>query len=186
MYIKNEEMNEIIIKKSRFISYSFRVNNINEVNQKLNIIRVEHGSATHVCYAYKINQLIKFYDDNEPAGSAGKPILNIIEKHNLNHVLVVIVRYFGGIKLGIGPLTRAYLKSANQVIISSGQEEPTFLYEISFDYQFINEIEKKLLTYQIVNKEINQICHYQLYLHGEEDLKTIKHLITNITCLNNE
>lgn len=106
---------EEIIKKSRFISYYYEVNNIDEVNKILNDLKVEHKKARHLPYAYKIDQVIKKSDDKEPGGTAGLPIYSVIERNNLNNVLIVIVRYFGGIKLGAGGLLRAYSSGANNV-----------------------------------------------------------------------
>ena len=103
-YIKKE----IEIKKSKFISYYFEVNDIKEIQTFLDKLKKEHKKARHIPYAYKIDNYIKKNDDKEPSNTAGTPIYNIIEKKQLNHVLIVVVRYFGGIKLGAGGLFRAY------------------------------------------------------------------------------
>lgn len=103
-YIKKE----IEIKKSKFISYYFEVNDIKEIQTILDKLKKEHKKARHIPYAYKIDNYIKKSDDKEPSNTAGTPIYNIIEKKQLNHVLIVVVRYFGGIKLGAGGLFRAY------------------------------------------------------------------------------
>lgn len=104
-----------IIKKSKFISYYYEVNDILEVENILSNLKKEHKKARHIPYAYKINNLIKKSDDKEPSNTAGGPILNIIEKKNLNNVLIVVIRYFGGIKLGAGGLIRSYSYAANMV-----------------------------------------------------------------------
>lgn len=109
-------MAEIEIKKSKFISYSFKVETLEEVKHILEEIKSKNKKATHVCYAYVISGtefLAKAFDDGEPSGTAGKPILSVIQKQNLTNVLVVVVRYFGGIKLGAGGLVRAYSKAAS-------------------------------------------------------------------------
>jgi len=108
--------NTIEIKKSKFIGYYYEVNTIDEINQILEELKKEHKKARHIPYAYKINGQIKKSDDKEPSGTAGMPILNIIEKNNLNYTLIVIVRYFGGIKLGAGGLLRAYSNTAKECI----------------------------------------------------------------------
>ena len=87
--IKN---NEIIIKKSKFYGFLYNVENIDEINLILNNLKIEHKKATHICYAYKTGVSAKYFDDGEPAGTAGKPIFNIIEKKNLNNVLICVVR----------------------------------------------------------------------------------------------
>ncbi len=107
---------EIIIKKSKFIGLYYEVNSIDEVKNILLDLKLEYKKATHFPYAYKIDNLIKKSDDKEPSNTAGNPILNIIEKRNLNNCLIVIIRYFGGIKLGSGGLIRAYGKCASEVI----------------------------------------------------------------------
>ena len=107
---------EEIIKKSRFISYYYEVTSVEEVKDILEDLKKEHKKARHIPYAYKIDNIIKKSDDKEPGGTAGTPIYNIIEKKNLNNCLIIIVRYFGGIKLGAGGLLRAYSNSANNVV----------------------------------------------------------------------
>ena len=87
-----------------------------EVTIILETLKKEHKKAKHFPYAYHINNNLKKSDDKEPAGTAGLPILNIILKNNLNNTLIVVVRYFGGIKLGSGGLIRAYMNSAGKVI----------------------------------------------------------------------
>ena len=107
---------EEIIKKSRFIGYYYEVNSIDEVNDILNNLKKEHKKARHIPYAYKIDNLVKKSDDKEPGGTAGTPIYNVIEKKELNNCLIVVIRYFGGIKLGAGGLLRAYSSAASNVI----------------------------------------------------------------------
>ena len=108
--------NTIEIKKSKFISYYYEVLNIDDVKIILDNLKKEHKKARHIPYAYKIDNIIKKSDDKEPSNTAGTPIYNIIIQNNLNNVLIVVVRYFGGIKLGAGLLTRTYLNSAKNVI----------------------------------------------------------------------
>lgn len=104
------------IKKSKFIGLYFKVNNKNEIDNILNCIYKEHKKARHFPYAYKIDTLIKKTDDKEPSGTAGTPIYNVIERNNLNNCLIIVIRYFGDIKLGSGGLLRAYSKTANELI----------------------------------------------------------------------
>ncbi len=109
---------EIEIKKSRFIAYLFELNNLDEVKTNIEKLKKEHKKANHFCYAYTYNKekvSTKVCDDGEPSGTAGYPILNVINKKNLNNVLIVVVRYFGGIKLGAGGLTRAYTKATSSL-----------------------------------------------------------------------
>lgn len=110
--IETGETITLEINKSKFISTAFNVCTTIEVEIKLAEIRRLFPDCTHVCYAYVLNGVEKCSDDGEPSGTAGKPILNVIQKNKLTNVLIVCVRYFGGIKLGAGPLTRAYSQSA--------------------------------------------------------------------------
>jgi uncharacterized YigZ family protein len=104
------------IKKSKFIAIYYEVDNEIEVEEILKDLKKEHKKAKHIPYAYKIDNIVKKSDDKEPSGTAGLPIYNLIEKNNLNHVLIVVIRYFGGIKLGSGGLFRAYMTSSNNAI----------------------------------------------------------------------
>ena len=105
------------IKKSKFIAYCYEVDTTSEVLEILEKLKKEHKKARHIPYAYKIDNYIKKSDNKEPSGTSGMPILNIIEKNNLNHTLIAVVRYFGGIKLGAGGLIRAYSNAAKEVIL---------------------------------------------------------------------
>jgi uncharacterized YigZ family protein len=110
---------ELEFKKSKFIGYVYNVNDASAVKNIIDELRKEHKKATHICYAYKImgeNYAEKANDDGEPNGTAGKPILNVINKQNLSNILVVVVRYFGGVKLGAGGLVRAYTKTASEAL----------------------------------------------------------------------
>lgn len=110
---------EYCINKSRFIAYKKELTSLDEVKTFLQELKREHKKATHICYAYVYKREVvseKCSDDGEPGGTAGYPILNVIKKKNLTNVLVAVVRYFGGIKLGAGGLTRAYTKACAAVL----------------------------------------------------------------------
>ncbi len=110
---------ELIEKKSKFYSYAYKIDSVEDVEKILNDLKKEHKKSTHICYAYKITngqEFVKFCDDGEPGGTAGRPILNVIEKKNLTNIVVFVVRYFGGVKLGAGGLVRIYTKSASTVL----------------------------------------------------------------------
>ena len=107
---------EETIKKSRFIAYYYNINSVEEAKTILDNLKKEHKKARHLPYAYKIDNIVKKSDDKEPSGTAGLPIYNIIEIKNLNNILIVVVRYFGGIKLGAPGLLRAYSSAANNVL----------------------------------------------------------------------
>ena len=121
--IANNTFCETIINKSKFIAYSFVCHKTSDVENYLTKLKKEHSTATHICYAYKIwpNEE-KCFDDGEPQGTAGKPILDVIKKSKFDNLFVVVVRYFGGIKLGAGGLLRAYSNSASSVLSLSGEK----------------------------------------------------------------
>ncbi len=110
---------ELEINKSKFLAYKLELNSVDEVKPFIESLKKEHKKARHFCYAYVFNRNLvseKCSDDGEPTGTAGYPILNVIKKKNLTNILVVVVRYFGGIKLGAGGLTRAYTKVCANVL----------------------------------------------------------------------
>ena len=110
---------ELEINKSKFIGIKKELTSLDEVKPFLLELRKEYKKATHICYAYVYKKEVvseKCSDDGEPSGTAGYPILNVIKKKNLTNVLVAVVRYFGGIKLGAGGLTRAYTKATAEVL----------------------------------------------------------------------
>ena len=114
----NIRMEEIVINKSKFVAYKFDLSSLDQVKQILQNLKQQHKKATHICYAYVYNidcVSEKAYDDGEPTGTAGYPILNVIKKKNVQNTMVAVVRYFGGVKLGAGGLTRAYTKAAASV-----------------------------------------------------------------------
>ena len=114
--ITNDITNEIIIKNSKFITIIHKINNVYEINSFLEQLKEKYKDATHYCYAYIIDEHKKFSDDNEPSGTAGNPIMQVLDKNNLQNIICVVIRYFGGIKLGAGGLIRAYSKSASECI----------------------------------------------------------------------
>ncbi|MEG1499891.1 MAG: YigZ family protein [Clostridia bacterium] len=108
----NAKYSTIIIKKSKFISAYFLIDSESEVLAILEALKKEHKRASHICFAYVFENcdgaFEKCFDDGEPNGSGGAPILNIIKRSDKKNLLVVVIRYFGGIKLGVGGLIRAY------------------------------------------------------------------------------
>ncbi len=113
---------EIVEKKSKFIGYLFECKNTDDVSQALEELRKEHKKATHICYAYSLSNpfLEKTVDDGEPGGTAGRPILSVIQKKGVTNACVFVVRYFGGIKLGAGGLVRMYTKTTSEVLSWGG------------------------------------------------------------------
>lgn len=162
---------EIIIKKSKFITLTYNIDSIENVKNKLNELNEEYKDATHVCYAYIVNNEEKCSDNGEPSGTAGLPILNVLKKESLNNVLCVVVRYFGGIKLGAGGLVRAYSKackeSLNIIELKKG-----YLIKITFDYINENKINYLLSNSNIIEKEFNDKITYLVKIN-ENDFNTL-------------
>ena len=106
---------EIVILRSRFLAYVYHCESEEECTERLAALRKKHYDATHVCYAYCVDiegRTVRFSDDGEPSSTAGAPILSVINKGGLRQVLIAVVRYFGGTKLGAGGLVRAYTEAA--------------------------------------------------------------------------
>lgn len=117
---------ETIVKKSRFIALVAPVNSRDEVKEWLKRAQHDHPDARHICWAYQIGRPgsaaeAAMNDDGEPSGTAGKPILNVIQHKDMGDVLVMVIRYFGGIKLGAGGLVRAYAGAAESVLSEVGR-----------------------------------------------------------------
>ncbi len=148
--IREEITNEIEIKNSRFITKIYQTEKDN-INILLESIKKEYPKATHYCYAYNSKNYKKSSDDNEPSGTAGKPILNVLEKEQLENVLVIIIRYFGGIKLGAGGLIRAYTKATTEALKKANYLEVTEAYKIKIEFPYSEE---KNINYLIQNKNI--------------------------------
>ncbi len=165
--IKNNDKYELIIKNSKFISLIFRVYNKDEVNDILDSIKKEYPNATHYCYGYVIDSDVRANDDNEPSGTAGYPILNQITSNSLNYTLIVVVRYFGGIKLGAGPLTRTYAKVAREVISDNNiiELEKGYDIDIIFNYNDIKDIDYILGNSKVINKSFDENITYNVYVN---------------------
>lgn len=103
---------EIIEKKSKFLGFYYEINDISEIKAILNNLKIEHKRANHFVYAYKCNNTAGKTDDKEPSGSAGGQIYSLMELNNINNALIVVIRYYGGTKLGIGLLSRTYKNAA--------------------------------------------------------------------------
>lgn len=152
---------EDIIKKSRFISFIYPCSSETEAAAYLKVLHAEHSSANHIAFAYRIKTdkgtVCRFHDAGEPSGTAGKPIYSYIEGHDLINVLCVVVRYFGGIKLGAGGLTRAYGNAAKLAIAVAEIIEFTELATlfIVLDYNQLQPFEYTLKKFsgKIISKD---------------------------------
>ena len=160
--IEQPIIEEYTIQKSKFICLLFPILSIEEITNIQKQTKKQYPNATHYCYAYIINSTKKCSDDGEPTGTAGFPILNILEKKQLDFILCIIVRYFGGIKLGTGGLTRAYstvtkltIEKTNLIEYEKGKE-----YKIIFSYTHQSKIDYLLKNSDIITKEYQEnICY---------------------------
>lgn len=168
--IDKNTTNTYIIKKSKFITYLYNINRIDEINNILDELKKEYKDATHICFGYVYENIEKCSDDKEPSGTAGLPILNTLKSNKLDHILCVVIRYFGGIKLGTGGLSRAYATAAKETIDKTNIIEliDGYLVEIEFDYQQTKLIDYMLHGKEIIYKQYNDNTIYQFYLNKEE------------------
>ena len=160
--IKSNVVNEISIKKSRFITYLFRVDSINDIKDLLSNLSVTHSDSTHICYAYIVDNVKRFSDNGEPGGTAGMPILNVLESNNLDHILCCVVRYFGGIKLGANGLVRAYSSSTSLAISNSIIVDLVLgkLCSLEFNYDDTKMVDSLLKSSIITNKKYDdKVCY---------------------------
>lgn len=176
-----------VINKSKFISYAYPVFNEDECRKYLEELRLEYSDATHICFAYLLDcpKVEKCSDDGEPSGTAGKPILELIKKKKLSNVLIVVIRYFGGIKLGAGGLVRAYTTSGNMALESAKiievREINKYLIEVKYDD--VNKIKKLIIslggeikniqygekaTLEFLSEDVSNLSNYSLKLIGSE------------------
>jgi uncharacterized YigZ family protein len=166
--IKSKYSIEDLIKKSRFIGLIMPCLHEGEVGENFKQCHLDHPNASHIVFAYRIktaNGLISRYNDaGEPSGTAGKPIFQHLEGKELINVLLVVIRYFGGIKLGAGGLTRAYSNTAKRVIESAELHPFIELAErhITLDYKQLPAFEYQLK--KLDGKIINQYFAEQIHL----------------------
>lgn len=178
--IEHDSCEEIVEKKSRFIANLIYVESEEQAQDKIKEIKKKYYDARHNCYAYRVieedNILQRSSDDGEPSGTAGAPMLNILEKNDIANVLVVVTRYFGGILLGTGGLVKAYSEATLKSIDSNEliEKELGFEIQISTPYTDVQKIEYFLKTnnIKILNKEFldNVIIFAEI---SKEDYKEI-------------
>lgn len=163
----SEASEEILFKEknSKFFGYAFPVTTEEEIKNHLEILRKNHSGAGHFCYGYQLGtDKIQFRanDDGEPSNSAGMPIYGQIQSFGLTNVLVVVVRYFGGVKLGVGGLISAYKTSAQLALENSDIIEKTIniTFEITFDYKNMNKVMRiiKEKNLEIVSQKMEMNC----------------------------
>ena len=176
-YLTIAEPAEAIYKErsSKFLTYAYPVENEEEIKELLDALRKQYYDATHHCYAYRLGPQGEAYranDDGEPSGTAGKPILGQLLSANLTNCLVVVVRYFGGIKLGVSGLIQAYKESTAEVIAVSKIVEKTVdsIIKINFDYISMNGVMRviKEMSPRIDEQIFDNLCSMTLRIRESE------------------
>ena len=174
-------------RKSKFIGYAKPISTKEEAEDFISMIREMHPDATHNCTVYRVidngQEYFKADDDGEPSGTAGKPMGEILTYMEVNNVVVVATRYFGGIKLGAGGLVRNYAKTAKLAILEGEVIEFIERYEylLDFSYEKINEVESLLIAgnEELINKDFNERVTYRVKISNEtlEKLQEIKDIL---------
>ena len=177
--IQKEVVVEQEISKSKFLSFLSPVKDEDEAKAYLKSIKKLHPKATHHCSAFIVDEIERSNDDGEPSSSAGLPMLEVLRGNNLNRVIAVVVRYYGGTNLGVGGLIRAYGSSVTLAIESSVVmiPVPVYIYDFKFPYSFTNDIEVYLSDLgEIVNRQYDELAHYQVALLDEDFMDDLNNL----------
>lgn len=185
--VGNTVETEFIEKKSVFIGLASRVFSEEEAKEFIGSVRSKYKDARHHVYAYTIGEdmnIQRYSDDGEPQGTGGIPILEVIKKNELKNVCVVVIRYFGGILLGAGGLTRAYVKGASEAISGAGIIERVagFQMEMIIDYDHLGKIQHHLKekNIEIVSMDYTDKVKVTIYLESDQGEK-ISGEIMNLT-----
>jgi len=178
---------EFIVKKSRFIGYVKPISNEKEALEFIEKIQTKHRDATHNVYAYITGQNAntqRFSDDGEPSGTAGVPALEVIKKEGLKDVVVVVTRYFGGVKLGGGGLIRAYTKGAKIGLEAARIVDMVLHRQVKFevDYDQYGRIENFLMNDGLLTNDVKFTDKVTIYIYiALSQLERFKNEITNLT-----
>ncbi len=173
--IKNEVESEIKIKRSRFIASVKPVTNIDEAKEYINKISKENNNANHNCWTYRIGEkgdVFHYSDNGEPSGTAGLPMFRILQKYDLTNIVVVVTRYFGGIKLGIRGLMEAYGESVDSAL-KIAVIERLVKYEfrkISTSYHYSEILKYKLNQMGVVIENTEYAENVMFYLKFEREI----------------
>ena len=169
MIIDENITSELIISKSRFITYLYKVKSKEEIENYLTNLKKEYKDATHICYAYILDNEEKYDDNKEPQGTAGLPILEVLKKNNLNYIVCFVIRYFGGIKLGSGGLIRAYSNCCSQALKETNliKLEKKYKIKLTTDYKNNKTILTLINDKNILEKDFQEDITYTLLINQE-------------------
>lgn len=170
---KDAGSHEIVIQKSRFIGTIKRVESEEEAQIFIQQMKKKYHDATHNCSAYMIgehDQIQKANDDGEPSGTAGVPMLEVLKKQNLKDTVVVVTRYFGGIKLGAGGLIRAYGSSTSETIKAVGIMKRQLMkgFSITVDYTLLGKLENEIRNSEHILETINYLENVEFVVFVED------------------
>lgn len=171
--VKTSGEHEIVINKSRFIGHVARATTEDAAIEFIQSIKKKHWNATHNCSCYLIgehDQIQKAQDDGEPSGTAGVPMLDVLKKKQLKDTVVVVTRYFGGIKLGAGGLVRAYSKATSEAIDTIGvvTRQLMRVMHVVVDYTWLGKVENELRSSIYEIKQINYLENVEFEVYVEE------------------
>ncbi len=179
------------VKGSKFIGYVFPVKNEEQIKKNLKDVKEKHYKARHWCYAWQIgyNDKAKYRanDDGEPSNSAGQPILGQIHSFGLTDVLVIVVRYFGGTKLGVGGLVSAYKTAAKMVLETAEIKNKTINYSfgITFEYKDMDKVLRVLkeTNATIIERKMEMNCNFTIEIR-EKDKDILLEELKRTRCVN--
>lgn len=178
---------EFIIQKSRFIGYIKRVETEEAAQDFIKEIKKKHHDATHNCSAYLIGQhdeIQKANDDGEPSGTAGVPMLEVLKKQHLKDTVVVVTRYFGGIKLGAGGLIRAYGTTTSEAIKKTGVVKRQLMqgFSVTIEYPLLGTLENGLRNSEHIIESINYLENVEIIVYAHvNNIDSFLEWITNLT-----
>ena len=166
---------------SKFYGYAFPISNEEEIKQKIELLKKQHYNARHWCYAWQLGKNYDHYranDDGEPSNSAGMPIYGQLQSFNVTNVLVVVVRYFGGTKLGVGGLIKAYKNGAKLALENSNIIDKTIneKFLIKFEYPEMNTVMRiiKDEKISIINQKLELNCEFIISIRKKEAEKVFE------------
>lgn len=176
-------------KGSKFYGYAFSISNESQVKEFIDGLKAQHHKARHWCYAWRLGaDTIRFRanDDGEPSNSAGQPILGQLVSFDVTNILVVVVRYFGGTKLGVGGLITAYKTSAKFVLQEAKVIEKTIdiYFKLTFEYEFLDKVMRviKEKNLRVNNQVMEMNCIFEISVR-KKDALLIKSIFENLRCL---
>ena len=178
--LKNSEPTLYKDKGSKFYGYAFPVKSEEEINTHIDYLKKEHHKARHWCYAWRIGNSYEYYrinDDGEPSGSAGLPIYGQIQSKEVTNILIVVVRYFGGTKLGVSGLITAYKTTAQWTLEQSEIITKTidWNYSLKFAYTDMNKVQRivKQMSVELISQQMDMDCTYIISIRKSECEKVI-------------